>query len=122
LLYYAHRELESLTMDRETLHAKELIAPRYSELVYYGLWHSSLKKALDAFLEVSQANVTGRIDLELYKGNINTVGRKPKKSLYWEELATFEREEIYNQKDAEGFINLFGLPLKVESIIKRKGK
>lgn len=120
VLYAAHQELESLVLDRDTWHAKLLIGPKYGELVYFGLWHSPLKQALDAFIDETQKNVTGRVKLKLYKGNIVVQGRRSPHSLYWEKLATFEEEDIYNQKDAEGFINLFGLPLKVQALLRHK--
>lgn len=123
VLHLAHRELESLTLERETLHYKESIALRYAELVYYGLWYSPLREAFDAFIEVTQKRVSGKIKLKLYKGNCQIVSRSSPFSLYWQDLATFEKErgdylpgragKIYDQKDAEGFINLFGLPLRV---------
>ena len=118
ILYTAHREIETLTLDRETFHFKEMLAPRYSELVYNGQWFSQLKKALDGFVDETQKNATGTVKLKLYKGNCIILGRKSPKSLYWEKLSTFEKEDIYNQKDAEGFINLFGLPIKVEAILR----
>jgi argininosuccinate synthase len=117
VLYAAHRELESLVLDRETLHAKQQAAPRYGELVYYGQWFTPLRESLDAFVAETQKRVTGRVRLKLYKGNIIPLSRTSPHSLYWEKLATFEREEIYNQRDAEGFINLFGLPLKVRAML-----
>jgi argininosuccinate synthase len=119
VLYAAHRELESLVLDRETAHAKDLIGPKYGEMVYYGLWFTPLRRALDAFIEDTQKRVTGSVRLKLYRGNIIVQGRRSPHSLYWEKLATFEREEIYNQKDAEGFINLFGLPLKVQALLEK---
>jgi len=121
LLYAAHRELESLVLDRETAHAKELIGPRYAELVYFGQWHAPLRRALDAFVNEIQKVVTGVVKLKLYKGNIVVQGRTSPHSLYWQKLASFEAEDIYNQKDAEGFINLFGLPIKVAALL-RKGR
>lgn len=120
ILYAAHQALEAITLDRDTLHYKRLVAQRYAELVYYGQWFTPLKEALDAFINKTQENVSGVVRLKLYKGNCTVVGRKSKRSLYRPELATFEREGIYNQKDAEGFINLFGLPIKVQSLIRRK--
>ena len=120
VLYAAHRELESLAIDRDTLHYKDLVGMKYAELVYYGLWFTPLREALDAFLDETQANVTGSVKLKLYKGNISIASRKAAKSLYWEKLATFGKDEIYNQKDAEGFINLFGLPIKVKAILDKK--
>lgn len=121
LLYFAHNELESMTIDRDTAHYKELIAHKYAELAYNGLWFNPLREALDAFIEVTQKYVTGSVTVKLYKGNMQVVSRKAKNPLYWEELATFDKDEIYNQKDAEGFINLFGLPTKVQALM-RKGK
>jgi len=120
ILYIAHREIESLVLDRETSHFKEILTVKYSELVYYGLWQSQLKKAIDGFINETQKNVTGSVKLKLYKGNCVVLGRTSTKSLYWEKLSTFEEDDIYNQKDAEGFINLFGLPLKVEAILGKK--
>jgi len=120
LLYFAHRELECLTLDRETFHFKERIGPKYAQLVYNGLWFAPLRDALDSFVNKTQENVTGEVKLKLYKGNIKVVSRKADRSLYWEKLATFGEEDIYNQKDAEGFINLFGLPLKVNAIMSQK--
>ena len=121
LLYFAHNELESMTIDRDTAHYKELIAHKYAELAYNGLWFNPLREALDAFIDVTQKYVTGSVTVKLYKGNMTVVSRKAKNPLYWEELATFDKDEIYNQKDAEGFINLFGLPTKVQALM-RKGK
>jgi len=120
ILYAAHQALETITLDRDTLHYKQLVAQRYAELVYFGQWYTPLKEALDAFIEKTQASVTGTVRLELYKGNCTVVGRKSPRSLYHQKLASFEKEEIYNQKDAEGFINLFGLPIKVQSSLKLK--
>ena len=112
ILHIAHKELESITLDRETMHFKEIIALKYAELVYYGQWFTILRKALDSFIDFTQKYVTGSIKLKLYKGNVIIAGRKSPYSLYNSQLATFEKEEIYNQKDAEGFINLFGLQIK----------
>ncbi len=121
VLYFAHKELESLVLDRDTAHAKELISPQYGELVYNGLWHAPLKRAMDSFVNETQKQVTGSVKIKLYKGNMIVQGRTSPYTLYSEKLATFEKEEIYNQKDAEGFINLFGLPLKVRALL-RQGK
>lgn len=118
LLYFALKELESLTLDRDSLHYKELISSKYAEMAYYGLWFTPLKESLDKFIDETQKNTTGTIKLKLYKGNCTPVFRKSPNSLYWEKLATFGEEDIYNQKDAEGFINLFGLPLKVRAMLK----
>jgi len=121
ILYTAHRELESLILDRDTMHFKDSLAPKYAELVYYGLWFTPLKEALDAFVNITQKNVSGVVKLKLYKGNITILGRKSKFSLYREDFATFGPDNIYNQKDAEGFINLFGLPLKVRALLESEG-
>lgn len=120
ILYAAHRELEAITLDRETLHAKELVGPKYGELIYYGLWFTSLRRSLAAFVDATQENVSGIIQLELYKGNITIKSRKSSKSLYSRDIATFEKDSFYNQKDAEGFINLFGLPLRVEALLSKQ--
>jgi argininosuccinate synthase len=120
LLYFAHRELETLCLDRETLHQKDLLSPTYAQMVYYGQWFTPLREALDAFIDDTQRFVTGSVKVRLYKGNMQVGGRKSPHSLYWEKLASFEKEDLYNQKDAEGFINLFGLPLKVDAILRPK--
>ncbi|GAB6273173.1 MAG: argininosuccinate synthase [Peptococcaceae bacterium] len=122
ILYLAHRELEYLTLDRQTMHFKDIVAQRYAELVYDGLWFSPLKAALDAFVKVTQQTVTGKVRLKLYKGNCTPAGASSPYSLYHQELATFGQDEIYNQADATGFINLFGLPLKVQGLLRQKGK
>lgn len=119
ILYVAHQDLELLTLDRETLHYKELVAHKYAELVYFGQWYSPLRKALDAFIDSTQETVTGEVRVRLYKGSCHAVGRRSPYSLYNPELATFGEDEVYNQADAEGFINLFGLPLKVQALLKR---
>jgi len=121
ILYIAHRELESVCLDRETLHYKELIAQRYAELVYYGQWFTPLREALDAFVAKTQETVMGTVRLKLYKGNCIVVGRKSPYSLYREDYASFGQMDVYNQQDAEGFINLFGLPLKVKALIDIEG-
>jgi argininosuccinate synthase len=120
LIYAAHRELESLTLDRETMHYKQLIAQRYAELVYYGQWYTPLRQALDAFVTETQRPVTGDVRLKLYKGSVQVAGRRSPYSLYREDFATFGQDNVYNQKDAEGFINLFGLPLKVQALTARE--
>ena len=122
ILSAAHRELESITLDRDTLHYKDLVAQRYAELVYYGKWFTPLKRALDAFVEATQENVTGTVRLKLYKGNVMAVGRKSPFSLYREDYASFGQMDIYDQRDAEGFINLFGLPMKVAALLALEGK
>ena len=120
LLYEAHQALETITLDRDTLHMKEQLAGRYAELVYYGQWFTPLKAALDAFIDKTQERVTGTVKLKLYKGSAQTVGRQSPFSLYQEKLATFGADEVYNQKDAEGFINLFGLPMKVQAGLEQR--
>lgn len=120
ILYYAHRELEYLTLDRATLHYKEQVAVRYAELVYDGMWFSPLREALDAFVNTTQQTVSGVVRMKLYKGNIISAGAKSPFSLYHEGFVTFGRDEVYNQKDAEGFINLFGLPLKVRALMQKE--
>lgn len=119
LLYDAHRELEHLTLDRETLHFKQMVSGRYAELVYYGQWYSPLRKALDAFIESTQEHVTGEVGLKLYKGNINVTGRSSPYTLYDPQLATFEEDELYDHRDADGFIKLFGLPLQVDGMLRK---
>lgn len=120
ILFLAHRELELLTLDRITLHFKELVAARYAELVYDGVWFSPLREALDAFVDVTQRTVTGTVRMKLYKGNCTPAGAGSSYSLYNPELATFSRDEIYNQADAAGFINLFGLPLKARAMMEKR--
>jgi argininosuccinate synthase len=122
ILYTAHRELELLCLDRDTLHYKDLVAQKFAELVYFGQWYTPLREALSAFVDVTQQNVTGVVRLKLYKGNCMPAGAKSPYSLYSEELSTFGRDQVYNQKDAEGFINLFGLPLKVRAMMEKKMK
>jgi len=117
ILYRAHRVLETITLDRDTLHYKELVAARYAELVYFGQWFTPLREALDAFVDKTQQTVTGDVRLKLYKGSITNAGVTSPCSLYSEAFATFDGDEVYNQKDAEGFINLFGLPLRVKAIL-----
>jgi argininosuccinate synthase len=116
ILLAAHRELESITLDRETLHYKDVVAQRYAELVYNGQWFTTLRKSLDAFFDATQQYVSGDVRLKLYKGNIIPVGRKSDFSLYREDFATFGQDSVYDQSDAEGFITLFGLPLKVQAM------
>ncbi len=120
ILYTAHRELEYLTLDRQTMHFKEIVAGKYAELVYDGVWYAPIRKALDAFVESTQETVTGTVRLKLYKGSCVPAGAKSPYSMYNEEFATFGRDGVYNQKDAEGFINLFGLPMKVRALMEKK--
>ena len=120
VLVTAHQELEHITLDRMTLHYKQLVAQRYAELVYDGVWFHPLREAIDAFVNVTQQTVTGKVRLKLYKGNCTPAGISSPYSLYSEEFVTFGEDKVYNQKDAEGFINLFGLPLKVRALMKKK--
>ncbi|MEO0292836.1 MAG: argininosuccinate synthase [candidate division WOR-3 bacterium] len=122
ILYEAHRQLESLVLEANTLHFKMEVANLYARLVYYGLWFSELKEALDAFIDKTQDKVTGVVRLKLYKGNIITLGRKSPYSIYRKDFATFGEDKIYNQKDAEGFINLFGLQLTIKGLNRLKEK
>ena len=121
LLYTAHRELESITLDRDTLHYKDTVAQRYAELVYFGQWFTPLREALEVFFDKTQQNVTGSVRLKLYKGSAIPVGRKSAYSLYREDFATFGQEDVYDQKDAAGFIRLFSLPVKVRAMMDVSG-
>jgi argininosuccinate synthase len=120
LMYQAHGELELLTLDRMTLHYKDMLAQRYGELVYDGIWFHPLREAMDAFVDRTQRTVTGKARLKLYKGGCQPAGVWSTYSLYNAAYATFGEEDVYNQKDAEGFINLFGLPLKVQALMKKE--
>ena len=123
VLYYAHKELEYLCLDRQTMHYKEQVASKFAELVYDGNWYTPLREALSAFVDSTQETVTGTVRLKLYKGNVMSAGCKSPYSLYSEEIATFSADEVYDQKDSAGFINLFGLPLKVRAMmLKNKDK
>ena len=122
ILYYAHRELEYLCLDRATFHYKESVAIRYGELVYDGMWFCQLREALAAFVDSTQETVTGEVRLKLYKGNIISAGAKSPYSLYSQEFVTFEHDDVYDQADATGFINLFGLPLKVRALMQEGQK
>lgn len=122
LLLKAHTLLERLTLDRRTFAFKSQVAQTYAELVYDGLWFTPLKEALDAFINSTQETCSGEVALKLYKGNIIPAGTTSPYSLYHEEFVTFGEDEVYNQKDAEGFINLFGLPLLVQALMKEKVK
>lgn len=120
ILYTAHQGLESICLDRETLHYKDQIGQRYAELVYYGQWFTPLREALAAFVATTQERVTGSVRLKLFKGSCTVVGRRSPLSLYREDFATFGKDDVYDQRDAEGFINLFGLPLKVKAFVDRQ--
>jgi argininosuccinate synthase len=120
LIMAAHRELEALTLDKNTLHYKQKLALDYAELVYNGLWFTPLREALDAFFEVTSRNTTGEVTLRLYKGNIEPVSRKSPYSLYSLNIASFTMGADYDQKDALGFINLIGLPIKMRAAVTGK--
>lgn len=117
ILYKAHETLEQICLDRETQHYKALVANKFAELVYFGQWFTPLREAISAFVTETQKTVTGDVKIKLYKGNIINVGVSSPYSLYSEDFATFDEDEVYNQKDSEGFINLFGLPLKVKAML-----
>lgn len=119
IIYYAHNELENLCLDRATMSYKQMVGIKYSELVYDGMWFSPLREALAAFVDETQKTVTGTVRLKLYKGNIISAGAKSSYSLYSQEYVTFGADEVYNQADASGFINLFGLPLTVRALMKQ---
>jgi argininosuccinate synthase len=116
ILHYAHRAVESLTLDREVLHLRDSLIPRYAELVYYGFWFAPERELMQKLIDESQSNVTGTARLKLYKGNVMVVGRKADKSLFNPAFATFEADKVYNQKDAEGFIRLNALRLRIAKL------
>ncbi len=120
ILYHAHKVLETLCLDRDTQHYKELVANRFAELVYFGQWYSPLREALSAFVTETQKTVTGTVKLKLYKGNIINAGTVSEYSLYDPDIATFDEDHVYDQADANGFINLFGLPTRVRAMMKAK--
>ncbi|MHC4083896.1 MAG: argininosuccinate synthase [Planctomycetota bacterium] len=120
ILMTAHNALESLTLDRETMHYKQQISLKYADLVYYGQWFTQLREALDAFIDVTQRNVTGEVKMKLFKGRCSPAGIKSPKSLYRTDLASFKMGAEYDPMDANGFIRLFGLPMKVAAAIKKK--
>ncbi len=116
ILYHAHNKLEEICLDRDTYHYKQQVAIRFAELVYFGQWYTPLREALSAFVDSTQEKVTGDVRLKLYKGNIIDAGVKSPYSLYDEDIATFDEDEVYDQNDSAGFINLFGLPIKVQAM------
>ena len=122
ILYEAHEILETITLDKETSHYKAMIAIKFSELVYNGQWYTPLRESLSAFVDKTQENVTGTVKLKLYKGNIINAGVKSPFSLYNEDFATFDEDEVYDQNDSAGFITLFGLPITVQSLMKENLK
>jgi argininosuccinate synthase len=120
IMYAAHRELELLCLDRDTMHYKDLVAQKYAELVYFGQWFHPLREALDAFVNETQKTVSGKVKLKLYKGNVIPAGTTSPFTLYEEELSTFGEDVVYDQADAGGFINCFGLPMKVVAQMKKR--
>ncbi|MBQ2817554.1 MAG: argininosuccinate synthase, partial [Clostridia bacterium] len=120
ILYFAHEQLESICLDRETMHYKQQIALKFADVVYFGQWYTPLREALSAFVDVTQQTVTGDVKLKLYKGNIVPASTTSPYSLYSEEIATFGEDDVYNQNDSAGFINLFGLPIKVKAMLNQK--
>ncbi len=118
ILFKAHDVLETITLDRDTQHYKEIVAHKYAELVYFGQWFTPLRESLAAFVDKTQETVTGDVKLKLYKGNMINAGVTSPYTLYSEDFATFDADEVYDQKDSAGFINLFGLPIKVKAILE----
>ena len=121
MLYTGLRALETLCLDGDTLHYKDVVAEKYAEMVYHGKWFTPLRTAMDAFVDSIMQNVTGTVRLKLYKGMCTVVGRKSPYSLYREDYATFGEDDVYDQSDAEGFIHIFGLPLKVKALLDIEG-
>ncbi len=120
ILYKAHEVLETICLDKATLHYKYLVAQKFGELVYDGLWYTPLREALSAFVDKTQETVTGDVKLKLYKGNMINAGVTSPYTLYSEDFASFGEDDVYNQKDSEGFINLFGLPIKVKALLDQQ--
>ena len=120
ILYFAHNYLETLCLDKMTMHKKQELAITFADLVYNGQWYTPLREALSAFVDKTQENVTGKVKIKLYKGNMIKAGAWSDYSLYSEEIATFGEDNVYNQADATGFINLFGLPIKVQAQVNAK--
>ncbi len=119
ILHAAHRALESITLDRELLHLRDSLVPRYAEMVYYGYWYAPERETLQRFMDEAQQDVTGTVRLKLYKGNVTVAGRRSPRSLYRQDIATFEADSVYRQKDAEGFIRLNGLRLRIRALRDR---
>ena len=122
ILYHAHEVLETLCLDKETQHYKQQVALKFADIVYNGQWFTPLREALSAFVDETQKTVTGEVKLKLYKGNIINAGVTSPYSLYNEDIATFGEDDCYDQKDSAGFINLFGLPIKVRALMQQKVK
>jgi argininosuccinate synthase len=121
ILHVGRRALESITLDREILHLRDALVPKYAEMIYYGFWFSPERRALQSFMDECQQDVAGTVRLKLYKGNVTVVGRRSPRSLYRTDFATFEADSVYRQRDAEGFINLNALRLKIRSLRDRQG-
>lgn len=120
ILYAAHEILESICLDKDTQHFKQHIAIKFADLVYNGQWFTPLREALSAFVDQTQQTVSGEVKLKIYKGNVINAGVKSEHSLYSEDIATFGEDDVYNQYDSQGFINLFGLPIKVKALLEQK--
>jgi argininosuccinate synthase len=120
ILHAAHRAVESITLDREVMHLRDSLVSRYAEMVYYGYWYSPEREVLQKMVDEGQRVVNGTARLKLYKGNCTVVGRKSAQSLYSADFATFEEDQVYNQKDAEGFIRLNALRLRIRALVKEK--
>ena len=121
VLHVAHRAMESITMDREVMHLRDSLITKISELIYYGFWYSPEMNALRAFIEETQKGVTGTVRIKLYKGNCIVVGRKSERSLYMKDFATFDKDAVYDQKDASGFIRLNALRLRIKAMLDERG-
>jgi argininosuccinate synthase len=122
VLYVAHREIERLVLDRDTLHFKQSVSVRYAQLIYDGLWFSTLRQALAAFVDYTEQEVTGEVRVRLYRGRAEAIGRRAARSLYRQDLATFGTGMAYDHKHAEGFIRLFGLPERVRALTRGEKK
>jgi argininosuccinate synthase len=120
VLRVAHQAMESITMDREVMHIRDGLVPRYAEMIYNGYWFSPEREMLQTLIDETQKNVTGTVRLKLYKGNCIVAGVKSERSLYDSDFATFEEEDVYDQRDAEGFIRLNALRLKIAHLLKKK--
>jgi argininosuccinate synthase len=120
ILHTAHREMESLVLDRETLHLKEILVTKYAELVYYGWWFSPLREALDAFVNSTQRTVTGQVRLQLFKGSCRPTGRKSPYSLYDRKLATYEEDDAFDHSAGEAFSKIWGLPLETHARVRNR--
>jgi argininosuccinate synthase len=116
ILHAAHRALESITLDREVLHLRDSLVPRYAEMIYYGFWFSPEREAVQGLVDAVQRDVTGTVRLKLYKGTVTVAGRKSPRSLYRTDFVTFEADRVYRQRDAEGFINLNALRLRIRAL------